>query len=148
MLTFPNDQFFSVVEKEISRGNSVQLRVKGYSMYPLLRDKKDGVILNPCTLDELEVMDVILFKYNGRYILHRIIKIEGSELYMRGDGSFKAIEHCSRTDVIAKVGAIVRPHGRVVPVTGWRWKIPSLLWKRTGIFRNPILRIMRHLQPF
>lgn len=148
MITIPNDTFFSMVEKEISRGNSVHLRVKGQSMYPLLRDRKDEVILHPCTCDELEVMDVILFKYNGNYVLHRIIKMDASQLYMRGDGAFKAMEHCPKTDVIAKVASIIRPYGKVISVKDWRWRLPSQLWRRTGVLRSPLLRIMRHFASF
>ena len=33
-------------------------------------------------------MDVVLFRYNGRHVLHRIIRREGTRLYIRGDGSF------------------------------------------------------------
>lgn len=144
MITIPNDIFFSMIEKEISKGHSVRLRVKGHSMYPLLRDRKDEVILNPCTCDELEVMDIILFKYNGNYVLHRIMKMDTSQLYLRGDGAFKASEQCCKTDAIAKVSAIIRPDGKVISVKDWRWKLPSQLWKQTGILRGPLLRIMRH----
>lgn len=143
MIPVPNDVFFSMIEKEISDGHSVRLRVKGHSMYPLLRNNKDIVILTPCTRDELKVMDVILFKYNSNYILHRIIKIEATQLYTRGDGAFKAMEQCSDTDAVAKVSAIIRPHGRTISANGWRWRLSSLLWKHTGILRTPLLRIMR-----
>ena len=47
MKQIPNDQFFSWIETEIATGHSVQFRLKGYSMFPLLRNKQDKVILYP-----------------------------------------------------------------------------------------------------
>ena len=103
MKQIPNDQFFSWIETEIATGHSVQFRLKGYSMFPLLRNRQDKVILYPCMNEELRPMDVVLFKYNGKYLLHRIIKREGMLLTIQGDGSFTAMEQCSVTDVIGKL---------------------------------------------
>lgn len=137
--------FFSGVESEIAGGRPVRFRLKGWSMFPLLRDGRDEVVLYPCTEDELQPMDVVLFRHNGRHVLHRIIRREDSLLYIRGDGSFVARELCTVTDVVGKVRFVIRPSGRVLSVNGWRWRLPGLLWNRTGIFRNPLLRILRRL---
>ena len=53
MKQIPNDFFFSWVEKEIAEGRNVRFRLKGNSMFPLLRDGRDVVVLYPCTEDEL-----------------------------------------------------------------------------------------------
>lgn len=145
MRKIPNERFFSWIEEEIAEGHSVRFRLKGCSMFPLLRDGRDEVVLYPCTDEELRVMDVVLFKYNGTHTLHRIIRRDGSRLYMRGDGSFIAREQCEVADVIGKVRFVIRPSGRVLSVNDWRWRLPSMLWQKTGIFRNPLLRILHRL---
>ena len=142
MKQIPNDLFFAWVESEIAQGRSVQIRLKGTSMYPLLREGKDEVILSACPTKELQTMDVVLFRYNGMHILHRIIQRDGNKLTMQGDGSFSTRENCTADDVIARVEAVVRPSGKVVTVDDWRWKVPSLLWCKLGIFKNPILRVL------
>ena len=95
MRKIPNELFFSRVEAEIAGGHPVKFRLKGWSMFPLLCDGRDEVVLYPCTEDELRPMDVVLFRYNGRHVLHRIIRREGARLYIRGDGSFVAREQCT-----------------------------------------------------
>lgn len=145
MITISNDLFFSRVEEEIAGGHSVRFRLKGWSMFPLLRDGIDDVILFPCNAEELKPMDVILFRYNGGHVLHRIIEIDGDCLNLMGDGSFKARERCAVEDVVGKVRFIVRPSGNIVSVDNWLWRFPSRLWQMTGPFRNPLLRILRML---
>ena len=58
MRKIPNELFFSRVEAEIAGGRPVRFRLKGWSMFPLLRDGRDEVVLYPCTEDELQPMDV------------------------------------------------------------------------------------------
>ena len=145
MRKIPNELFFSRVEAEIAGGRPVRFRLKGWSMFPLLRDGRDEVVLYPCTEDELQTMDVVLFRYNGRHVLHRIIRREGTRLYIRGDGSFVAREQCTVADVVGKVRFVIRPSGKVLSVSSWRWRLPGMLWSRMGIFRNPLLRILRCL---
>ena len=91
---WPNDQFFALVEKELEEGKTVKIRLKGNSMFPLLSSGRDSVILQKSPSDSLKPMDVVLFKYCGNYILHRIIKRDGMRLLLQGDGVISAIEQC------------------------------------------------------
>ena len=145
MKQIPNDLFFAWVETEIAQGRSVQFRLKGVSMFPLIRGGKDEVVLRPCSAEELRPMDVVLFKYKGKHLLHRIIRREGDRLLIQGDGSYVAQEQCSVDAVIGKVQAVVRPSGRVVPVESWRWRFPSFVWRNLGVLRNPLLRILHRI---
>ena len=145
MKQIPNDLFFAWVETEIAEGRSVQFRLKGVSMFPLIRNGKDEVVLHPCSAEDLRPMDVVLFKYKGQYLLHRIIKREGKRLIIQGDGSFVAKEMCTTDDVVGKVYAIVRRHDKVIYVDSWKWKLPSLLWRNTGLLRPYLLYILRRL---
>ena len=140
MMQIPNDLFFAWVESEVAEGRSVRFRAKGVSMHPLIRGGKDEILLSPCSDKKLKTTDVVLFKYKGQYVLHRIIHIEGNLLTLQGDGSFTAKEECTTEDVVGRVQAIIRPLGKVVYVDSWRWKLPSYIWSKIGIFKNPILR--------
>lgn len=145
MRKIPNGLFFSYVESEIAAGRPVRFHLKGWSMFPLLRDSRDEVVLYPCSARELVPMDVVLFRHDGRHLLHRIIRRNGDCLYVRGDGAFSAREQCVVDDVVGKVRFVIRPSGRLVSVDNWRWRLPGRLWRMTGIFRTPLLRILRHL---
>lgn len=87
-----NDAFFAWVDAEIAAGKPVRFRLKGNSMFPLLRNGKDVVILEKCPTESLKPMDVVLFRYRGKHVLHRIIRREGERLLIQGDGSMVAEE--------------------------------------------------------
>jgi len=146
MRRIPNEQFFLWVENEIAEGHSVRFRLRGDSMYPLLRNGLDEVILYTCKNKELKPMDIVLFRYKGKYLLHRIIKIDGNRLSMQGDGSIVAKEECLYSDVIGKVKAIVRPSGRIISLNSWQWRFFSFLWRRLGIIRPIILKAIFKLK--
>lgn len=145
MRTIPNELFFSHVEAEIAEGRPVRFRLKGWSMFPLLRNGRDEVVLYPCTEEELQPMDVVLFRYNGGHVLHRVIRREGARLHLRGDGSFVAREQCTVADVVGKVRFVIRPSGKTLSVNGWQWRLPSLLWSKARPFRIPLLKVLRRL---
>ena len=142
MKQIPNELFFCWVEGEIAEGRSVRFRSKGVSMYPLIRGDKDDILLIPCDREELKAMDVVLFRYRGRHVMHRIVRREGDLLILKGDGSYTAMEECSVNDVIGIVNAVIKPSGKFVSVESRRWKLPSFIWSKMGILRNPILRII------
>lgn len=140
MKTIPNDTFFACVEAELAEGRSVRFRLKGNSMFPLLRNGKDVVILEKCPVESLKPMDVVLFLYRGKHVLHRIIRREGERLLIQGDGSIVAKEECTVDDVVGKVVQICRPSGKVLSVDSWQWRITSRLWRGLGFLRTWLLR--------
>ena len=145
MKQIANEAFFKWVEEEISLSREVTFRVRGNSMFPLLKDGRDSVVLYPCVGEELRVMDVVLFKYKGRHVLHRIVRIEGDTFYMQGDGVLVNKEKCTAGDVVGKVCMVIRPSGTEIPTTKWSWRLPSMLWRKTGVFKGCLLRVLRHM---
>ena len=141
MKQIPNDLFFAWVESEIAEGRSVKFRLKGNSMFPLLRNGKDEVILEKCFPENLKPMDVILFRYRVAHVLHRIIKRKGNDLLIQGDGSIVAMEHCTVNDVVGKVTSICRSSGKTILIDSWKWKLYSHLWRRMGCSRKWILKV-------
>ena len=141
MKRVPNNTFFELVEEEIAQGMPVRFRLKGNSMFPLLRNVKDSVILEKCSTDNLKPMDVVLFRYQGTYVLHRIIQRRGDGLLMQGDGSIMAMEQCTVNDVVGKVTSICRPSGKIVSVESWKWMLPSRLWRISDFLRKLLLRV-------
>lgn len=140
MKTIPNNLFFAGVEAEIAEGKSVCFRLKGNSMYPLLRNGRDEVVVYPCVAEELEPMDVVLFRYRGGHVLHRIIRREGDGLLIQGDGVYASFEQCTVADVVGIVREIRRPSGKLISVDSWNWRLPSFLWWHTGVFRSLLIR--------
>lgn len=74
-----------VIEKE---GFLVLLPV-GVSMLPMLRQNKDTVVIKKLSERPCE-NDVVLFsRSNGRYVLHRVIKVKENGYVIRGDNCLR-----------------------------------------------------------
>ena len=95
---FANEVIIPEIAKLLDEGHSVTLKLRGVSMRPFLEDGRDKAILTkPCS--PLKVGDVVLAEVAPRrYALHRIVKIDGNSVVMRGDGNI-ATEQCDISKV-------------------------------------------------
>lgn len=60
----------------------------GYSMYPMLKDRRDTIIVRPKT-ERLKPLDVALYKSGGRYVLHRVLAVLEDGYIIRGDNCYE-----------------------------------------------------------
>lgn len=128
METIDNSTFFAEVERLVAEGSTVRVRVKGNSMRPLMRSDRTQVLLAPVAEGELRCGDIVLFRYRGSHVMHRIRRIEGDSLTMEGDGNYRAAEHAVRADVVARVEAVVTHGGRRIECSSREWRLKSALW--------------------
>lgn len=103
------------------------------------------VLANKLLNQDLNPREVVLFRYRGGHVLHRILQRKGNDLLIQGDGSKVAMEQCTVDDVVGKVTSVHRPSGKTVSVESWQWKLPSRLWRGLGCLRKWILRIAYRL---
>ena len=130
-----NEVFFGWVKAELAEGKSVRINVKGFSMLPYIRMGKDKVVIYPLKADEPKKGDVVLFRYKGRDIMHRVIRIDVEQYIIQGDGNYKGYEFCKRKDIVGIVRQVIRPSGRIVETSSRRWRWESRAWRSLGIFR-------------
>ena len=126
----------------INEGLRVTFPVKGYSMLPFIVGSKESVdLVKP---EHLEVGHVVLAWVEGcRYVVHRIIRIEGEQVTLMGDGNIAGVEHCTLSDVAALAINVVTPQGKHHPLYApWRIKASRLWWRLLPI-RRWILAIYR-----
>lgn len=72
-------------EEEIQEKGFIVQTVRGVSMKPLLKERRDMVLLKEINVP-LKKGDIILYKRsNKQYLLHRIIKINKDFIYVSGD---------------------------------------------------------------
>lgn len=143
MRNIPNDLFFAWVEDEIAQGHDVRIRVKGESMFPFLHNGVDDVIVAPCKTEELSLLDVVLFRYRGKHVMHRIVNISEDGYTMQGDGVWASQEHCRAEDIIGKAVAVCRPKREPFSVTSSSWIWFSRIWFRMRNIRRWLLRLCR-----
>ncbi len=143
-----NDTFFADVLRVLEEGKQVTIPVKGYSMLPFIRGGKDLVVLEKAGAD-LKADDIVLFhvgpRDGGRYVMHRILSIDGDAVDIMGDGVPEAHEHVRRNQVLAKAVSILRGGKRSVDpyAPGQLRLVHFWQWLRPG--RRYILFIYRHL---
>lgn len=141
-----NELFFKEVEAMIADGLSVRIRMKGYSMRPLLREERDTVVLQGCVASELKRGDIVLFRYRGQHILHRILHVEADRFVLGGDGNYRTRESCSSGEIVARAVQVIRRSGRTVNCDSARWRLQSSLWLGTPEWlRRQMLRVLWHL---
>jgi signal peptidase I len=126
-----NSDLFADVEEIISAGGRVQLRVKGGSMRPFLRDGRDIAELAHVDVAALRRGMVVLFRHNGNHILHRRRRIKGDSLTIKGDGNYHLTELATRSDVVAKVISIKRDN-KNISYRSLQWRLLSArsLWAK------------------
>jgi len=129
----------------VEDGISVTFPVKGNSMLPFIIGGRESVILTlpPKTL---EVGTVVLAWVEGtRYVVHRIIEINGQQVTLMGDGNIVGVEHCMVQDVKALVTHVVDSKGqRRALYSPWRQKA-ARLWRVLLPVRRYILAIYRRI---
>lgn len=146
MITVPNEIVFEEVEECVARGESITIPLRGTSMTPTLEDGCLVTLSPAANTDVLNKNAVLLFRYNGRHILHRFHHTEGETIVARGD-NLHTFEKFNREDVVAVLSSFKRKNGTVIYCNTISWKIttffvPVVRFKKWFIrkFRKHILR--------
>lgn len=128
----------------VDEGVSVTFPVKGYSMLPFIIGGRESVILQKPQVVRLG--DVVLAWVDGcRYVVHRVISIDGEHVILMGDGNILGVEHCQLSDVKALATHVVDAKGRKRDLYApWRQKASRLWWQMRPV-RRYILAIYRRL---
>lgn len=149
MKVISNDIFFAHVEELLAEGQSVAIRVKGYSMRPFMRSDRTQVRIAPLVETErtsLRVGDVVLFRHRGRHVMHRIRKIERDNITLAGDGNYRIWECCHRNDVVGVVVEVIGYGGASISCNSCVWRAVSWLWVSLPQFvRRVILGVLWRL---
>ena len=142
MNTVSDDEIIKSAIKLVHEGLRVTFPVKGYSMLPFIIGGKESVdLVKPI---DIQVGHVVLAWVEGcRYVVHRIIQIDGDKVVLMGDGNIAGVEHCLLSDVAALAVNVVTPKGKHNNLYApWRIKASRLWWRLLPI-RRWILAIYR-----
>ena len=118
-LELPNELFMKEVAALLDEGREVILTPKGNSMLPFIIGQRDSIILRK--KKDVCIGDIVLARISDKYILHRIIRIEGENITLMGDGNLYITESCTRADVLGTVCAIQRDGKNRTPGNGKVW---------------------------
>ena len=106
--------------ESLKEGKVVAIVPQGISMLPFIVGGEDQVFL--LKKEKVEVGDIVLVKYNGRSILHRIYVIDGKRVVLMGDGNLKGTEEVKEEAILGTVVEIVHKGRRRKPGKAWFWR--------------------------
>lgn len=143
----PNEEFlpFAIEVLSSHEGKTITLPLRGRSMRPFLEDGRGDRALLQVAADYRKGDAVLAEISPKRFVLHRIVAIDGDHVTLRGDGNI-GCEHCSMGDIRAKAIAFYRKgNDRPDSTDGWRWRLYSALWTRVLPLRRYLLYIYNRL---
>jgi hypothetical protein len=143
-IQFANAEFLPEVVKILNEGHTVTLRLRGYSMRPFLENDRDKALLvKPSTI---KVGDPVLAEISPyHFVLHRIDRIDGDNITLRGDGNLK-VEHCKKENIVGAVIGFYRKGRKDMDTTDCRkWKLYSFFWIRLLPVRRYLLGFYRRI---
>ena len=128
--------------KLVDEGICVTLPVEGRSMLPFIVGGQDSVLLEK--VKKAEIGDVVLaWVEQCRYVVHRIIAINGDEVTLMGDGNIRGIERCHRDDIKATVSYVVDKNGKRRNINDRRYRWGSYVWRQLRPVRRYLLFIYK-----
>lgn len=124
----------------LERGDTVHILGIGNSMRPLLRNGLDYADVEHKSKHKLKRGDVVLYKWNDKFILHRIKKKHKGSYDMLGDANTFIEKNIPESAVIGKAVGFFRKNN-YVSVDNKKYKIYWHIWIRLRPFRPLIKKI-------
>ena len=131
-------------ERLLKNGHMVEFSPRGVSMRPFIEGGRDKVILKTCK--EPHVGMIVLAKVGQSFVLHRIYKIEGEEIILRGDGNLKGSEICTADDIIGRVVQIKVKGKRKRVTNGTVWRHLPTFIKRLCLKMYRIVLVLQSMK--
>ena len=127
------------IKKVLSEDGVFVSTTSGVSMYPLLRHRRDTIIVTPAA-ERLKKYDVALYQRGESYVLHRVIKVLPDSYIIRGDNCI-LLEHVKDEEILGKLTGIYRAE-KEVNMQGGGYK----LYSKAIVTLNPLVRLQLKLR--
>lgn len=128
------------IEEVIEKEGVYISTTSGVSMYPMLRDRRDTIVVTP-TSERLKKYDVALYRRGNSYVLHRVIKVLPDSYIIRGDNCLSKEYGITDADVLGKLTSFYRKE-KEVNMNG----IPYKLYSRFIRLVHPVVKFKLKLR--
>ena len=132
------------IEEQLSEGGFYVTTTVGVSMKPMLRNRRDRVVIRPVEVERLSRLDVVLYRApdGEKYLLHRIIgETEDGRYIIRGDNTYRR-EYVPHEKILGVLSEFYRGDRHIL-VTDRGYRRYAAIWN--AIFP---LRKLCHLPRF
>lgn len=143
-LHLANAKILPVVIALLEEGHTVTLRLRGQSMRPFLEDNRDDALLTKAQPPKKG--DIVLAEITpSQYVLHRIIRVNGENITLQGDGNLN-VEKCKTVNIKGlALGFYRKGSTKLDSTNGRKWKTYSFIWIHLVPIRRYLLYIYRKL---
>lgn len=139
-------EIMPVIHAALKRCQNVQMTVNGSSMLPFLYN---GDVVELETMRSQPVPgDLVLVQCpEERYVLHRVVRLEGDGFFLRGDAQTHCEGPFKRSDILGKVAksfhhSSIRAHDRGT------WRIAGLIWIHCGLLGPRLMWLTYQIRGF
>lgn len=124
----------SAVKSVVDDGGKFYLKITGNSMLPFLKNGRDVAAL--CAPKNVKKYDVVFYTRDcGGVVLHRIVGKNGDFYDMCGDHQVDVEKNIPKKNIVAVMCEYISD-GRNYSCDSFGYKIKSVLWVKTRIFRK------------
>lgn len=128
----------------VKEGVSVTFPVNGVSMLPFIIGGRESLVL--VKPGKPHIGEVVLAWVDGnRYVVHRIISIEGDDITLMGDGNVAGREYCQTKDIAARADYVVDAQGKKRYLYSKSQLFFSRLWFRLLPIRRYLLAFYKRI---
>lgn len=121
-----NNNCYSFEEILAQRGYLVYTNV-GSSMMPLLRERQDIIEIRKKESGRCKKYDVVLYRRNGQYILHRILRVLPDEYVIAGDNNSFLDPNVTDADILGVMKRVIRD-GKDITMDNLGYRLYVHLW--------------------
>ncbi len=148
VMALPARHFMPVIRDALERGQQVRMTARGSSMFPSIRNG-DIVAIDPMETTAV-VGDVVLVQCapeaeGERYVLHRVVRVEGGAFYLRGDCQRDCEGPFTNKDILGRAVSVYRS-GRERRLDRGMYRRAGLAWNRCAPFNVWVFQLIRRFQ--
>lgn len=127
MKSFEPSVSFVTFEELLEKDGYLIFTNVGYSMLPLLRQKKDIIEIKKNSSERYKKYDVVLYKRGEQYILHRILKVFPDRYVVAGDHNIFLDPPVTDDMILGVMTRVIRNGKSITPDNLW-YKVYVHLW--------------------
>ncbi|MBQ6701825.1 MAG: hypothetical protein IJN17_02610 [Clostridia bacterium] len=139
-LLSPEDLLGAVVQL-LEEGYDAEFTVTGTSMWPLLAHGRDRVTLRKTVASDVRKGDIVLYRAEQGYLLHRVMKAKKGVIKTAGDYNCYYDKEVSADCVLGKAVGFTRK-GKHVLCSSLLYRMSSFVWRVMYPLRPLLLRLL------
>ena len=140
MKTVSTEEYILVLKELVEEGREVSLKIAGNSMSPFLSHERDVIYFKKPDRN-LKKGDMVFYqRKSGRYIMHRIWKVDGNQYYLVGDAQREIEGPIERNQIFALITKAKRK-GKMTQKGDFWWEFFEHIWIRIVPYRRSLIKL-------